>query len=132
MSPVMGPWISRLLFIGPWIIILSNLVEKGKGNSSQFFIIIFFLFNKCLILGECDTPEFIYPIDNITVAAGRDAHFTCVVNKLQGHKVTKLTVKNYFFNAFQWNCQFFHTLEKFNLWEEFIFYKVLLQTTLLR
>ena len=43
--------------------------------------------NKCLILGECDTPEFIYPIDNITVAAGRDAHFTCVVNKLQGHKV---------------------------------------------
>ncbi|XP_023322105.1 igLON family member 5 [Eurytemora carolleeae] len=68
MSAVMGPWISRLLFIGPWIIILSNLVEKG----------------------ECDTPEFIYPIDNITVAAGRDAHFTCVVNKLQGHKVAWL------------------------------------------
>ena len=43
-----------------------------------------------MYLGECDTPEFIYPIDNITVAAGRDAHFTCVVNKLQGHKVNKL------------------------------------------
>ena len=32
-------------------------------------------------------PEFIYPIDNITVAAGRNALFTCVVNKLEGHKV---------------------------------------------
>jgi len=40
--------------------------------------------------GVCDSPEFIYPIDNITVAAGRDAHFTCVVNKLQGHKVAWL------------------------------------------
>ena len=35
------------------------------------------------------TPEFIYPIDNITVATGRDASFTCVVNYLQGHKVGK-------------------------------------------
>ena len=34
------------------------------------------------------TPEFIYPIDNITVAAGRDAQFTCVVNNLEGHKVS--------------------------------------------
>ena len=32
-------------------------------------------------------PEFIYPIDNITVAASRDAQFTCVVNNLEGHKV---------------------------------------------
>ena len=36
------------------------------------------------------TPEFIYPIDNITVAAGREAHFTCVVNNLEGHKVAWL------------------------------------------
>lgn len=35
-------------------------------------------------------PEFIYPIDNITVAAGRDAQFTCVVNNLEGHKVAWL------------------------------------------
>lgn len=37
--------------------------------------------------GWGDSPEFIYPIDNITVASGREASFTCVVNKLQGHKV---------------------------------------------
>ena len=36
---------------------------------------------------EASVPEFIYPIDNITVAAGRDAQFTCVVNNLEGHKV---------------------------------------------
>lgn len=35
-------------------------------------------------------PEFIYPIDNITVAAGREAQFTCVVNNLEGHKVAWL------------------------------------------
>ena len=36
------------------------------------------------------SPEFIYAIDNITVAAGREAQFTCVVNHLQGHKVAWL------------------------------------------
>ena len=34
------------------------------------------------------SPEFIYAIDNITVAAGREAQFTCVVNNLEGHKVS--------------------------------------------
>ena len=38
--------------------------------------------------GWGDSPEFIYPIDNMTVASGREASFTCVVNKLQGHKVS--------------------------------------------
>ena len=37
---------------------------------------------------DASLPEFIYPIDNITVAAGRDAQFTCVVNNLEGHKVS--------------------------------------------
>ena len=39
---------------------------------------------------SASVPEFIYPIDNITVAAGRDAQFTCVVNNLEGHKVAWL------------------------------------------
>jgi len=39
---------------------------------------------------EAGSPEFIYAIDNITVAAGREAQFTCVVNHLQGHKVAWL------------------------------------------
>ena len=41
-------------------------------------------------LASASPPEFIYPIDNITVAAGREAHFTCVVNNLEGHKVAWL------------------------------------------
>jgi hypothetical protein len=34
-------------------------------------------------------PGFVSPLENITVAAGRSAHFTCVVNHLGGHKVDK-------------------------------------------
>ena len=40
---------------------------------------------------DASLPEFIYPIDNITVAAGRDAQFTCVVNNLEGHKVGEIS-----------------------------------------
>ena len=34
-------------------------------------------------------PGFISPLENTTVAAGRPAHFTCVVKHLGGHKVEK-------------------------------------------
>ena len=33
-------------------------------------------------------PGFISPLNNMTVAAGRSAHFTCVVKHLGGHKVS--------------------------------------------
>jgi len=33
-------------------------------------------------------PGFVSPLENMTIAAGRSAHFTCVVNNLGGHKVT--------------------------------------------
>ncbi|XP_045496300.1 lachesin-like isoform X2 [Colias croceus] len=32
-------------------------------------------------------PEFLAPLENITVALGRDVHFTCTVNHLGGYKV---------------------------------------------
>ena len=35
-------------------------------------------------------PGFISPLNNMTVAAGRSAHFTCVVKHLGGHKVIAL------------------------------------------
>ena len=34
-------------------------------------------------------PGFISPLENITVAAGRSAQFTCVVKHLGSHKVKK-------------------------------------------
>ena len=52
-----------------------------------------------LSLVEASVPEFIYPIDNITVAAGRDAQFTCVVNNLEGHKVCYYPKKKFAFSS---------------------------------
>lgn len=33
-------------------------------------------------------PDFLYPLENVTVAQGRDATFTCVVNNLGGYRVS--------------------------------------------
>nr|XP_023013080.1 lachesin-like [Leptinotarsa decemlineata] len=33
-------------------------------------------------------PDFLYPLENLTVAQGRDATFTCVVNNLGGYRVS--------------------------------------------
>ncbi|XP_055841624.1 neurotrimin isoform X2 [Episyrphus balteatus] len=42
-------------------------------------------------VGECDVaafePDFVFPLENVTVAQGRDATFTCVVNNLGGYRV---------------------------------------------
>ncbi|XP_073947361.1 protein CEPU-1-like [Choristoneura fumiferana] len=32
-------------------------------------------------------PDFLYPLENVTIAQGRDAMFTCVVNNLGGYRV---------------------------------------------
>ncbi|XP_034670187.1 lachesin isoform X3 [Drosophila subobscura] len=32
-------------------------------------------------------PDFVIPLENVTIAQGRDATFTCVVNNLGGHRV---------------------------------------------
>jgi hypothetical protein len=33
-------------------------------------------------------PDFLYPLENITIAQGRDAMFTCVVNNMGGYRVS--------------------------------------------
>ncbi|EDW36645.1 GL15978 [Drosophila persimilis] len=33
-------------------------------------------------------PDFVIPLENVTIAQGRDATFTCVVNNLGGHRVS--------------------------------------------
>lgn len=33
-------------------------------------------------------PDFVFPLENVTVAQGRDAVFTCVVNNLGGYRVS--------------------------------------------
>lgn len=38
-------------------------------------------------------PEFLSPLENLTVAQGRDVHFTCTVNHLGTYKVRYEYVK---------------------------------------
>lgn len=33
-------------------------------------------------------PDFLVPLENVTIAQGRDATFTCVVNNLGGYRVS--------------------------------------------
>nr|XP_032296381.1 protein amalgam isoform X3 [Drosophila virilis] len=42
--------------------------------------------NKISSVGAFE-PDFVIPLENVTVAQGRDATFTCVVNNLGGHRV---------------------------------------------
>jgi hypothetical protein len=47
-----------------------------KENLSSFFLVLAF------------EPDFVFPLENVTVAQGRDATFTCVVNNLGGYRVS--------------------------------------------
>ena len=33
-------------------------------------------------------PDFVFPLENVTISQGRDATFTCVVNNLGGYRVS--------------------------------------------
>lgn len=33
-------------------------------------------------------PDFLFPLENVTIAQGRDAIFTCVVNNIGGNRVS--------------------------------------------
>ncbi|KAJ9600034.1 hypothetical protein L9F63_009651, partial [Diploptera punctata] len=44
-------------------------------------------FNKKVIALGFE-PDFLYPLENVTIAQGRDAMFTCVVNNLGGYRVS--------------------------------------------
>ena len=59
-------------------------------------------------------PDFVFPLENVTVAQGRDATFTCVVNNLGGYRVsgeaTPARVCNQFFNVYFCSCFFFFNM----------------------
>ncbi|XP_051174667.1 lachesin-like isoform X2 [Leptopilina boulardi] len=46
---------------------------------------ILFVVNVPFVTGL--EPDFLYPLDNVTIPQGRDATFTCVVNDLGGYRV---------------------------------------------
>lgn len=54
--------------------------RSPKVSSANFLFICF------TALGF--EPDFLYPLENVTIAQGRDATFTCVVNNLGGYRVS--------------------------------------------
>ncbi|XP_071452250.1 lachesin-like [Hetaerina americana] len=52
--------------------------------SSVWSYVFTILSIKLVALGY--EPDFIYPLENVTIAQGRDATFTCVVNNLGGYR----------------------------------------------
>ncbi|CAH1103656.1 unnamed protein product [Psylliodes chrysocephalus] len=50
-----------------------------------FYMLLIFQFYDVVPAFE---PDFLYPLENLTVAQGRDATFTCVVNNLGGYRVS--------------------------------------------
>ncbi|XP_057658404.1 lachesin-like isoform X1 [Diorhabda carinulata] len=50
-----------------------------------FYMLFIFQFYDVVFAFE---PDFLYPLENLTVAQGRDATFTCVVNNLGGYRVS--------------------------------------------
>lgn len=40
-------------------------------------------------------PEFLAPLDNLTVTQGRDVSFTCVANDLGAYRVSKFSILIY-------------------------------------
>ena len=59
--------------------------DEGRGHERHYIASVSYVLDYFSVTGF--EPGFISPLDNITVAAGRSAHFTCVVKHLGGHKV---------------------------------------------
>ncbi|KAG7206446.1 hypothetical protein KM043_003800 [Ampulex compressa] len=48
-------------------------------------LVVLFAVNVPIVTGL--EPDFVYPLENVTISQGRDATFTCVVNNLGGYRV---------------------------------------------
>ena len=55
--------------------------------TSSFFPFLPF-FSSFYFTASAFEPDFVFPLENVTVAQGRDATFTCVVNNLGGYRVS--------------------------------------------
>ncbi|BFG01974.1 neurotrimin [Drosophila madeirensis] len=56
----------------------------GARGSHWLTLLVLMLCNFVVSAFE---PDFVIPLENVTIAQGRDATFTCVVNNLGGHRV---------------------------------------------
>lgn len=60
--------------------------QTNRGGPLARLLVLAFLHVNFVALGL--EPDFLYPLENVTIAQGRDAMFTCVVNNLGGYRVS--------------------------------------------
>lgn len=53
-----------------------------------FFFSVHIIFIFHFTAASAFEPDFVFPLENVTIAQGRDATFTCVVNNLGGYRVS--------------------------------------------
>ncbi|XP_044317233.1 neurotrimin isoform X2 [Drosophila rhopaloa] len=63
-----------------------NGTGGGCGPAFRWQLLLLLLLCNCIV-GAFE-PDFVIPLENVTIAQGRDATFTCVVNNLGGHRVS--------------------------------------------
>ncbi|XP_043863068.1 neurotrimin isoform X3 [Drosophila mojavensis] len=61
-------------------------VAVANGGCRRLQLLLLLLICNCIV-GAFE-PDFVIPLENVTIAQGRDATFTCVVNNLGGHRVS--------------------------------------------
>ncbi|XP_017029950.1 protein CEPU-1 isoform X2 [Drosophila kikkawai] len=58
---------------------------NGSASAVRWQLLVLLLLCNCIVAAF--EPDFVVPLENVTIAQGRDATFTCVVNNLGGHRV---------------------------------------------
>ncbi|XP_041975631.1 lachesin isoform X1 [Aricia agestis] len=62
------------------------MAGAARGSPLARLLLLAILHVNFIALGL--EPDFLYPLENVTIAQGRDATFTCVVNNLGGYRVS--------------------------------------------
>ncbi|XP_037822725.1 sex-determining region Y protein-like isoform X2 [Lucilia sericata] len=68
------------------IVLIFKQILHSHTNILRWNLLTIFLLCNCIV--SAFEPDFVIPLENVTVAQGRDATFTCVVNNLGGHRVS--------------------------------------------
>ncbi|KPI94794.1 Lachesin [Papilio xuthus] len=64
---------------------MAGTQSRGGGPLARLLVLAVLHVNFIALGLE---PDFLYPLENVTIAQGRDAMFTCVVNNLGGYRVS--------------------------------------------
>lgn len=62
--------------------------KKIQIICNTYHLTHFYGFPILLFSASAFEPDFVFPLENVTIAQGRDATFTCVVNNLGGYRVS--------------------------------------------